>query len=469
MVNKTGRSQCPHCQKYFKGGMYYLRIHLRRRHGGIAPVMTVTAFETMGRPNAEKSCVCKICDASFDRIVKLRKHMRAHVAADDTIRTRIEQMAPQMYQITNCGGWELSLSDSETDADDSGADEFDDSTMPTVLRNNTRRTHTCGSCSRSYDRRYRLIMHMEIEHEQTKLIDFAHLQCAACKEPYPSEEILAKHRRDQCDAVHKKFTCAECGSRFEWASSLEQHTIKAHEKKDFYCGICSKQFTRVQDYTRHQKVHRKRKMIETSAPTSNNANAADDGEPAVKKKSYARDALIYPREFIADGCRRVGDYKGRRGGSNGIKTVTCDICQRQFSRKDNLVYASLSGFFPIRNRLTNTFCSGCSTHFRVHFPKYREQERANQDGFLCEHCGRNFRTSSNLNGERYSQIEYLFVKIDTKALNNSLQFTCVFIQAKDGTNAISAKKVRFRLIRLHYENGFLICFVSAQPFQDPKI
>lgn len=317
--NKIGRRRCPHCEKTLKGSLSNLRAHMRL-HIGVKPIIEATAFDMMGHPNAEKCCQCKICDATFDRIVKLRAHIRSHGTTDASLQTRINanQNLNDLYEITNSGGWELTLSDSETDADDSGGEEIDGRMEPMTSNVATSyRMHTCGSCDRSFDRRYRLIVHMNFEHAKTKSIDFERFRCISCDQLYPNEEILAKHLRDQCNNTQKKFFCTECGARFEWSNSLKLHTQKVHQIKKIQCDTCGKQFRRIQDFTRHQKAHVDNKKKDSK-----------------KQKSTANDAFIYPREFTSKICRRVGDSKGRKGGY--IKLVTCDICHREFSRKDNL-------------------------------------------------------------------------------------------------------------------------------------
>lgn len=330
----NGRSKCPICGKCFKAGVYYLKLHMRR-HLELKPTIEATAFEMLGQANAEKRCVCKMCDATFNRIVKLRKHIRSHGATDPQLKTRIDadEKLCDLYQITNSSGWELTLSDSETDADDSGGEDVDDDmrTMGNSLKANAlHRMHVCGSCNRSFDRRYRLIVHMNFEHAKTKLTDFDQFRCNACNQPYPNEETLAKHKRDQCQNARKRFNCKECGVRFEWSTSLDLHMSKSHRDQSTQCDCCGKHFRRMQDYTRHKKTHAKGHVKKKKkAPTI----IGPDGKPVVRPKPRY-DTFIYPREFISDDYRRVGDSKGRRGGL--IKLVTCDICKKDFSRKDNL-------------------------------------------------------------------------------------------------------------------------------------
>lgn len=299
-----------------------MKVHMRR-HIDAKPMIEATAFEMMGKPNAEKNCVCKICNASFSRIANLRSHIRSHGATDPSLQSRIDTnlSLSDLYQITNKSGWELTFSDSETEADDSCDEGVDDTSTAFDLKVDSivkHRMHTCGSCKRSFDRRYRLVVHMNFEHAKTKSTDFERFHCPSCNQPYPNEQLLLKHRRDQCENVHKKFFCKKCGVRFEWASSLEMHTSKAHQNYIFQCDACGKQFHRSSDYARHRKSHVKKKKKDT------------------KPKSTVNEAFIYPREFSSNGCRRVGDSKGRRGGLVSAKLVFCDICQKHFSRKDNL-------------------------------------------------------------------------------------------------------------------------------------
>lgn len=318
----TGKNlhRCTYCQRGFSK-----RSHLNRhvgshekklnpdqdavtkpaRNRSKLPSITLSAFELLGQPNAQKRCECKVCNTSFDKIAKLRAHIYTHDAADPLIQVT---HSSDSYQITNSAGWELTLSDSETDADDSDDDDNN------VSLSTTHRIHTCGRCDRTYDRRYKLIAHMTFDHSGC---DFECFRCTNCNQFYPNEEILARHRRQQCDNALKKFVCKKCGVRFQWANNLEMHVSRGHQRKKLSCDNCDRKYLRYQDLERHKKTHEKVQVAEAAL-------------------------FKYICEVCSKPFKQHGDYKRHRTIHNADeKQFTCDICHRKFARKDNMKYVNI--------------------------------------------------------------------------------------------------------------------------------
>ncbi|KAG4066273.1 hypothetical protein HA402_000497 [Bradysia odoriphaga] len=209
-------------------------------------------------PNGKKSCECRICDSVFDSIAALRKHLDWHAATTDWIHEvdlksrpeycemfgesadveltneRLAEMLQsrlrensadvlKMHRITNGQGWELSLTDSETDDDD---DE-----------NNERKRvfYNCDECPRprSFDRLYKLMCHMKADHPNAS----KQFQCTHCLQCFPNTTILEKHLRQQCQNNGKTLHCTMCYSRFTWADSLASHFAVYHQSESRTAGI----------------------------------------------------------------------------------------------------------------------------------------------------------------------------------------------------------------------------------------
>lgn len=246
--------------------------------------ITPSAFEMLGQANAKKRCMCKVCYATFDRIAKLRAHIDSCTAINPMLKIDESTSLSGRYQITNSSGWELTLSDSETEPDDSN-DEVSLSNEFNILPNASHRIHKCGHCDESYDRSYKLIAHMNFDHSAS---DFERFRCSICEQYYPNVELLTRHRREQCENTRKKFACKTCGVRFQWASSMELHASQKHPKKKFSCDSCDRVYLRYHDLKSH-KENRHGVVPETD-------------DPEISKE----------------------------------KRFTCDVCQKKFARKDNL-------------------------------------------------------------------------------------------------------------------------------------
>lgn len=273
-----------------------------------------------------KKCVCNICENSFEKILDLRKHLHWHANEDKSltelnllpkqteilnimaadlhidskditgetlqllIKSKIENKLDMslFYQITNELGWELSISDSETD------------TEAESLESSTRKPYDCSKCRKSFGRLHKIMHHMETDHSESIPMDFANFKCKHCEQYFPNEQVLSKHVRLQCGNTMKKFICSICNYRFMWRNNLDEHTQKVHtvktnefetdevvsphkpsdtrtREKTFTCEICMKAFYRHEHLDRHRKIH----------------------SPAEKR-------------------------------------FCCDICEKKFNRKDNL-------------------------------------------------------------------------------------------------------------------------------------
>lgn len=227
--------------------------------------------------NGTKFRSCIICNATFDRIYELKSHLDWHVnnpktfdAFDfsvneemcdkfgikngdhqnfSTILYNKIQESPgnlsNLYSITNESGWELSISDSETENEDF-CDEND-------------QKYCCGKCERHFDRLHKLMCHMKVDHN-AHTQEFHEFKCTYCMQCFPNQNVLgtfliffffanqsnnklkhiafnmfhhiffpAKHLRQQCENKSKTAVCLLCNNRFTWKTNLEKHVAIYHE------------------------------------------------------------------------------------------------------------------------------------------------------------------------------------------------------------------------------------------------
>lgn len=276
--------ECNFCHETFDS-IGERKAHMVAVHKDAIPTyQTKTAIISWTQANGKKLCECMICNAQFNRIAELRTHLDWHANTSDWIaendltsklehfktfdefkcgqftnddianvlQAKLKEKSSEMlkmYRITNESGWELSLSDSETEADDDGG---------------SKRIHNCGKCSKTFDRLHKLMCHMKGDHSTSK--DFKEFQCGYCLQCYPNESILAKHLRQQCGNQGKSMHCSMCYSRFAWQDSLDKHfaiyhssdsvVLSAHmQQRPFSCDQCSRSFFREDQLENHRKRH----------------------------------------------------------------------------------------------------------------------------------------------------------------------------------------------------------------------
>lgn len=219
------------------------------------------------QPNGRKNCICRLCNVLFERISELRTHLNIHLTETTSIEgldfaakhegfpnieitpenlqviNELNNPDPgnisKIYSITNQNGWEMSLSDSETDCDEKSPQ------------------HTCGRCEKQFERLHKLMCHMQSDHANIE--EFQEFKCSTCNQYFPNTNILSKHVKQECGNKHKIHECTKCNNRFIWKSNLDQHEIVCHQKQNlFACEKCSKSFQSLDHLRAHLVNHQPR-------------------------------------------------------------------------------------------------------------------------------------------------------------------------------------------------------------------
>lgn len=278
---------CEECGHGFSKNSHldrHMKTHLPKAHMAAAHKEEIslkkekTTINPWTQPHGKKICQCMICDLVFDGISTLRNHLSWHANTTDWIRevdlkSKVEYLAIfdefsngelknediakmlqtklkgdshdvlKMYRITNDKGWELSLTDSETESESN-----DD--------NEQKHIYDCNECPKSYDRIYKVMCHLKEDH----VFGSKEFQCTCCSQNFPNSTILAKHLRQQCGNESKTVNCTMCYNRFTWQSSLESHFAVYHQSdskapRPHTCDLCPKSFYTQQRLKEHRLRH----------------------------------------------------------------------------------------------------------------------------------------------------------------------------------------------------------------------
>uniref|UniRef100_A0A5S6Q6I6 C2H2-type domain-containing protein n=1 Tax=Trichuris muris TaxID=70415 RepID=A0A5S6Q6I6_TRIMR len=196
-----GNFKCTECNQVFHS-QARVDVHYKARHPG--------------RP---KDQICPLCEVAFSEKESLAKHMRSHGGS--------------LFPCSECDK------------------KFVDKNF--LLRHMFVHTgvkrYVCEVCGKVFSVVEQLAAHKHV-HKERK---FA---CDKCEWRFASTADLKRHRKWH-DPRYKE-VCLKCGSRFRTKEELKAHTEKWHQprKKRFQCGICTKQFAKIENLTVHVDKHR---------------------------------------------------------------------------------------------------------------------------------------------------------------------------------------------------------------------
>ncbi|XP_027205060.2 histone H4 transcription factor-like [Dermatophagoides pteronyssinus] len=142
--------------------------------------------------------------------------------------------------------------------------------------------HSCPYCSYSAFHRSHLKEHILFRHSNT--YDF---QCQFCQQPFKTRRFLQRHIESH--KKEKKNQCQNCGQKFTSFFVLNRHYRMKHlnEQIIFACHLCTKQYNRGNNLSRHLiKIHQLKvakgwkgfsyvKQSTTTTTTTSDTNSSD--------------------------------------------------------------------------------------------------------------------------------------------------------------------------------------------------
>ncbi|TRZ03724.1 hypothetical protein DNTS_009730 [Danionella cerebrum] len=400
-----------------------LKQHVALKHEGVRPYLCrFCSFTTIRRYRLEAHesmhtgvgrHSCEICGQTFGTTSRLRlHHQRIHEKNATHFCSLCDYKAYNINDINrhnlSCHTGELSHCCNECDACFSSE---------TALKQHRNRAHSdpnglsCTQCTFTCRNQATLKAHVRSNHSGTKMNDppdrpskrLANHQCMVCSFSTKKRYLLVQHllhEHEDGPAEDKTLKCDICGFLCTHQMVFDQHVRLHGGTCLFKCTECKFSTRNKQKITWHIRIHTGEKPYRCEKC---NYSCADPSRLKYHMRIHM-DERKYLCPECGYKCKWVNQLKYHMTKHTGAKPYTCEDCEYRTNRAD-----ALRIHRETRHRDVRSFiCEKCGKAFKTRFLlKTHQRKHSEERPYVCTFCSKAFRWPAGLRHHRLTHTKQL--------------------------------------------------------------
>ncbi|XP_037800156.1 PR domain zinc finger protein 15-like [Penaeus monodon] len=395
---------CQICRKHFHKAEYLLR-HLRKHTGDFTCQHCLKVFarkEGLQKHNCpdeakERNFQCSLCSKEFINPVLLQQHYLKHNGNRkcDRCRRTFANSGELDRHLKSCPSVEVTTF---FQCGVCGKDFVNQTILDRHMAGHNRQ-YQCDICSKPYRSSTKLAQHVPLCRQSQQLASTGQVTCEDCGVVFTDATEFRSHYHTHTHPYH----CSCCGHRFRSRVGYEVHVCEVEQQ----CDQCNMVFRSVQALNRHAAVHGPAPYACSSCRRSYYRKESLDRhvcsvEMDVKESTKLKDGPNFTCTVCGAALatkHSLNTHLRTAHGGPTAKSLSCEVCGKQFLRKDLLrehqsVHAPPS--YP---------CPTCKKLFKTR--KYLEVHSLMHQGikrFSCKYCNKKFHQKVNLSRHERSHM-----------------------------------------------------------------